>query len=170
MVRADSHKVLRASWYSRTGKEPTPFVYRTVTVCGGPFQGPSPRVRLVTPRPILNSVLPALRRQLSIGSRTTELNRFRLFPVRSPLLRESISFSVPRGTEMFHFPHCASHQPMCSAGSVPILSGRVAPFGNLRLGLFDSSPELFVDVLRPSSALDAKASTVRFHPLDLLQI
>ena len=29
---------------------------------------------------------------------------FRLFPVRSPLLRESLLFSFPQGTEMFHFP------------------------------------------------------------------
>jgi hypothetical protein len=34
--------------------------------------------------------------------------RFRLFPVRSPLLRESRLFSFPPGTEMFHFPGFAS--------------------------------------------------------------
>ena len=28
---------------------------------------------------------------------------FRLFPVRSPLLRESLLFSIPADTEMFHF-------------------------------------------------------------------
>ena len=35
-------------------------------------------------------------------------NRFRLFPVRSPLLRKSLLFSVPEGTEMFQFPSFAS--------------------------------------------------------------
>jgi hypothetical protein len=30
--------------------------------------------------------------------------RFRLFRVRSPLLAESLLFSLPRGTEMVHFP------------------------------------------------------------------
>ena len=30
--------------------------------------------------------------------------RFRLFPFRSPLLRESLLLSFPRGTEMFQFP------------------------------------------------------------------
>jgi len=30
--------------------------------------------------------------------------RFRLFPFRSPLLRESRLISLPQGTEMFHFP------------------------------------------------------------------
>ena len=31
---------------------------------------------------------------------------FRLFRVRSPLLTESLLFSLPLGTEMFHFPRC----------------------------------------------------------------
>ena len=34
--------------------------------------------------------------------------RFRLFPVRSPLLGESRLISFPPGTEMFHFPGLAS--------------------------------------------------------------
>src|SRR6266513_3135074 len=34
--------------------------------------------------------------------------RFRLFPFRSPLLRESSFLSLPRGTEMFQFPRFAS--------------------------------------------------------------
>ena len=33
---------------------------------------------------------------------------FRLFRVRSPLLTESRLFSLPQGTEMFHFPWCRS--------------------------------------------------------------
>ncbi len=38
--------------------------------------------------------------------------RFGLFPVRSPLLRESLLISSPPGTEMFHFPGFAS-QVLC---------------------------------------------------------
>jgi hypothetical protein len=34
---------------------------------------------------------------------------FRLFPVRSPLLRESHLISLPEGTEMYHFPSFASY-------------------------------------------------------------
>ena len=34
--------------------------------------------------------------------------RFRLFPVRSPLLGESLLFSLPAGTKMFQFPALAS--------------------------------------------------------------
>ena len=44
MVRADSHRVLRAPWYLRTDQELPPFVYRTITVYGGPFQRPLTRV------------------------------------------------------------------------------------------------------------------------------
>ena len=35
-------------------------------------------------------------------------NRFGLFPFRSPLLRKSLLFSLPPGTEMFQFPGLAS--------------------------------------------------------------
>ncbi len=39
--------------------------------------------------------------------RVLTLIRFRLFPVRSPLLGESRLISFPEGTEMFHFPSFA---------------------------------------------------------------
>ena len=39
---------------------------------------------------------------------------FGLFPLRSPLLRESRLISFPSGTEMFHFPELASTQAMYS--------------------------------------------------------
>ena len=47
------------------------------------------------------SYMPALQ------PRVDESTRFRLFPVRSPLLRESLLISFPAGTEMFHFPALA---------------------------------------------------------------
>ena len=43
--------------------------------------------------------------------------RFRLLRVRSPLLTESLLFSLPRGTEMFQFPRSASSLPMNSVMS-----------------------------------------------------
>jgi hypothetical protein len=49
---------------------------------------------------------------------------------------------------------------MCSAGGAQVLPERVAPFGDPRLGLLDSSPRLFAVLPRPSSAFDAKASTM----------
>ncbi len=42
--------------------------------------------------------------------------RFRLFPFRSPLLRESQLISFPKGTEMFHFPSFASCAYVFSTG------------------------------------------------------
>lgn len=41
--------------------------------------------------------------------RWTFVQRFGLFRVRSPLLTESLLFSFPQGTEMFHFPWFAFH-------------------------------------------------------------
>jgi hypothetical protein len=80
------------------------FVYGALTHCGVPFQNTS------TTHQIGNSVK-ALVRLLSSPTtpnwqRHQALTpvRFRLFPFRSPLLRESLLLSIPRGTEMFQFP------------------------------------------------------------------
>ena len=54
------------------------------------------------PLPTRESIPPALQPRLD------ESNRFRLVPLRSPLLRESRLISFPSGTEMFHFPELAS--------------------------------------------------------------
>ncbi len=54
---------------------------------------------------------------------------------------------------------------MCSAGGAQVLPEQVALLGNPRLGLLDSSPRLFAVLPRPSSALDAKASTMRPYRL-----
>ena len=50
-----------------------------------------------------NSCNPAAATPVGLARR-----RFGLFPVRSPLLRESRLISFPRGTEMFHFPRFPS--------------------------------------------------------------
>ena len=43
--------------------------------------------------------------------------RFGLFPGRSPLLGESLLFSLPAGTKMFQFPALASlHSQRCQSG------------------------------------------------------
>src|SRR5690349_14484472 len=87
--------------------------------------------RLVYRCPVLNAA-PLPRRSF--------LRRFGLFPVRSPLLGESIFLSFPRGTEMFHFPRFAlsrlfvhgsvrRHYPLC-----------VSPFGHLRIKAWLAAP------------------------------
>ena len=69
------------------------FGYRAVTVYGRPFQA----VPLSRSNPMTESRNP-----------DRQAGRFRLLRVRSPLLAQSRLFSVPPGTEMFHFPGCRS--------------------------------------------------------------
>ena len=93
MVPADSRRISRVlrysgvAWISSTG-----FAYGAVTLCGRA----SLRVRLP-----LESI--------AVGNPTTPGGasprpRFGLFRFRSPLLAESLLFSLPAGTEMFQFP------------------------------------------------------------------
>ena len=56
-------------------------------------------------------------------------NRFGLFPVRSPLLRESLLMSLPRGTEMFQFPRCPSLRLYIQRRIRALAHAWVAPFG-----------------------------------------
>ena len=93
MVPADSRRISRVlrysgvAWISKNG-----FAYGAVTLCGRA----SLRVRLP-----LESI--------AVGNPTTPGGasprpRFGLFRFRSPLLAESLLFSLPAGTEMFQFP------------------------------------------------------------------
>jgi hypothetical protein len=56
--------------------------------------------------------------------------RFSLFRFRSPLLTESRLFSLPTGTEMFHFPAFPPHTLCVQVWVTPHDWGRVSPFGN----------------------------------------
>ena len=85
---------------------------------------------------------------------------FRLFPFRSPLLGESRLLSVPRGTKMFQFPRLPSHAYFVQRAIAGYYSGQVAPFGYPRIEACLRLPGAYRSLLRPSSALGAKASTV----------
>ena len=87
---------------------------------------------------------------------------FGLFRVRSPLLTESRLFSLPVGTEMFHFPTFPLPALYIQAG-VTRSARRPAGFPHsdtLGSKLAYQFPEAYRRLLRPSSAPDAKASTV----------
>jgi hypothetical protein len=87
--------------------------------------------------------------------------RFGLFPVRSPLLRESLLFSFPPGTKMFQFSgfasvwirilhlHCSGlpHSEICGFSGYLLL------------------PAAYRSLSRPSSPLRAKAFTIRSYLL-----
>ena len=57
-------------------------------------------------------------------------NRFSLVRFRSPLLTESLLFSLPVGTEMFHFPTFPPHTLYIQVWVTGHDSSRVSPFGN----------------------------------------
>jgi hypothetical protein len=56
--------------------------------------------------------------------------RFRLYPFRSPLLRASLLFSLPPGTEMFQFPGFPTTALYIQAGLTGHDPSRVSPFGH----------------------------------------
>ena len=93
-------------------------------------------------------------------------NRFRLFPFRSPLLRESHSLSSPPLTEMFQFSGLPLPRLYIQRRVTRHDSRWVAPFGYLRVTACKRLSEAFRCLLRPSSAPSAKASTVRPLQLD----
>ena len=61
-----------------------------------------------------------------------ESHWFSLFPVRSPLLRESLLISFPPVTEMFHFTGLASTR-LCIQREISGRTAEVSPFGHLRI-------------------------------------
>ena len=79
----------------------TDFAYRTVTVCGGPFQTLqlSARAKRASDTRLTRDPTTSWRQRASAITPP----RFGLLPVRSPLLGQSLLISVPAGTEMFHF-------------------------------------------------------------------
>ena len=104
MVPPASHKVSRASWYS--GYRPT--------LTNLPLRDCHPLWSRF-PTSLSSSSL------FVVGPTTPDVPKnfwFGLFPVRSPLLRESRLISFRRVTEMFQFTHCPPSLPMCSAGGL----------------------------------------------------
>lgn len=93
---------------------------------------------------------------------------FSLFRVRSPLLTESLLFSLPVGTEMFHFPTFPLPALYIQAG---VTRSSLAGFPHSEIlgsGPAYRLPEAYRRLLRPSSAPIAKASTVCSLKLDTL--
>ncbi len=144
MVPPDSHGISRAPCYLglRSGGTVV-VVYGTVTLYGDPFAWSSTNAALYH----------------SLSDRQTRLNgpttpnaqrlpaitraRFGLFRFRSPLLTESRLFSLPAGTEMFHFPAFPPHALCVQAWVTGHVSCRVSPFGNPRINARLAAPRGF---------------------------
>ena len=161
MVLTDSHGISRAPCYlgytprgktiSDTGLSPTPvrrskrFSYSfTLTLEGQQPSTACPATPYMQPLPGITHA------------------RFSLIRFRSPLLPESLLFSLPVGTEMFHFPTFPQPALYIQAG-VTRSQKRLAGFPHSEIlgsQLDYQLPEAYRRLLRPSSAPDAKASTV----------
>ena len=69
--------------------------------------------------------------------------RFRLFPFRSPLLRESLFLSFPAGTEMFQFPAFPLPVLCVQTGVTLHDECRVSPFRHPRITAWSAAPRGF---------------------------
>ena len=136
MVPADSHEISRAPCYSGKDKHSvSSFVYGGRTLSARPFK----TVRL----PPTFLTVPRTGRPWNVHPTTPTTqplpgitrDRFSLFRFRSPLLTESLLFSLPVGTEMFHFPTFPPSTLYIQVAVTGLASSRVAPFGNPRINV-----------------------------------
>ena len=141
MVLADSHRLSRIRRYSGnpTG-DLRPFVYGALTLCGAAFQTASTRSRFCNSvkglvPPLLAPTTPNWQRHQALPPA-----RFRLFPFRSPLLRESLLLSSPRVTEMFQFTRFPLPVLCVQTGVTPHDGCRVSPFGHPRIEAWSAAP------------------------------
>ena len=123
-------------------------------------------IRLAVPRLSPTGLLPSvagLSRPVQLGSGSSQSwrpatpppiarRRFRLLPVRSPLLRESRLISFPRPTEMFQFGRCPPLHLWIRCRVTGHYASRVTPFGNPRIDACLRLPEAYRSLPRPSSA------------------
>jgi hypothetical protein len=108
-----------------------------------PFPWPSSRCGLC------NSLSPPVQALVGPTTPTRQRHRaitpcrFRLFPVRSPLLGESRLLSIPRPTEMFHFGRFPPHVLWIQTWVTGHDPSRVSPFGHLRINALSAAPRSF---------------------------
>ncbi len=135
-------------------------LYRAITFYGRPFQIVQLSMRFVTLRPRRIGIRQNPSTPMAQRTRAITRHRLGLIPFRSPLLRESLLLSFPRGTEMFQFPRLASSGLCIHPAMIRHNSDRVSPFGHPRISVCVRLPEAYRSLPRPSSPADAKASTV----------
>ena len=121
-----------------------------------------------------NAILLSYGSLVAVHNPGMHASRFGLLPFRSPLLWKSIFLSNER-TCFFLFLRLL--RCFSSPGSLPYvmdwrmdtwsLSRWVSPFGYLRINGYLLLPAAFRSLSRPSSALSAKASTLRSFLFDL---
>jgi hypothetical protein len=152
MVLVDSHGISRVPRYSGTGRESAHCRLR----------GCHPLWPIVPDRStnllIGNSLVS---HQTGPTTPPSKLDGLGYVRVRSPLLAESLLFSVPPGTEMVHFPGLPSATLWIQVEILRNYPEWVAPFGDPRVKACLRLTEAFRSLPRPSSTPGAKAFTVR---------
>ncbi len=147
MVHAYSHKVQRVSWYSGSLHDNSTIDYGAFTLFGWLSQNHSAKLVESIPRSEPQSARTRVW-ALSISlAATLEITCCFL------LLRRLRCFSSPGS------PRMAMNSPYADRG----LLCRVSPFRNLRIKGYLLLPEAFRSLSRLSSALSAKASTIRSY-------
>ena len=140
MVPANSCKIPRVPHYSGARITVLNFCVRVYHALWRAF-----------PHPSANSLLPSY---LVPRPQWSKPHWFRLVWFRSPLLPESLLFSLPSGTEMVHFPELA-----LSVLCIQTVVCRVPPFGNQRVNGYVLLTVAYRSFSRPSSPSSAKAFT-----------
>ena len=132
-----------ALWYTIPGVSASCFLYHSSATWQNGSAGPT---------------TPSMQRLPAITH-----TRFGLFRFRSPLLTESQLFSLPMGTEMFHFPTFPPTTLYIQVEVARHNSGHSRfPYSDIHGSkLVYQLPVAYRRLQRPSSALDAKASTDR---------
>ena len=151
MVPPASHRIPRAPWYSGTGLSLLAFAYGALTLSCLPFQVARLAFRLIMPA--RNPIVP---KDHGLGSSAFARRylRNRCFFLFLRLLR---CFSSPGS------PPYVMDWRMDDTSS----SYRVSPFRHLRINDYLHLPAAFRSLSRLSSALSAKASTLRSFLLNL---
>ena len=137
------------------------FAYRPVTVFGAPFQ----RLQLDQHQSLWQATTYPERSHDPLAATLVGLAQpgFRLIPVRSPLLGESLLLSFPSGTEMFQFPEFAA-QSLCVQLRAPSSSTRgVFPFRDLRITACVTAPRSLSQL--PASFIASKCQGIHRAPL-----
>ncbi len=114
-------------------REPLSYMYGGITLYAGTFQSASTSTTVC--RLPVDSAESTRRPHDPVRATPAGFApvRFSLFRFRSPLLTESRLFSLPVGTEMFHFPTFPPHALCVQAPVAGHYSSWVSPFGNPRI-------------------------------------
>ena len=128
----------RVTWGDAS--EPSSYVYGGITLYGAAFQPTSTST-------LVSYSVPHRQMRLN-GPTTPQMQplpgiahlRFSLIRFRSPLLSESLLFSLPVGTEMFHFPTFPPHTLYIQVRVTRHDSCGVSPFGHPRINARLAAP------------------------------